>query len=82
MIDIKKLREQPEVFKKSSLAKNVNVDIDEILRLDSENKKNLSLINELRAKLKSHSKKKPAAPIGRQALTKAAMDSDVPSQFM
>src|SRR3989344_1343702 len=60
MIDIKKLREQPEVFKKSSLAKNVNVDIDEILRLDSENKKNLSLINELRAKLKSHSKKKPA----------------------
>lgn len=60
MIDIKKLREQPEVFKKSSLAKNANVDIDEILRLDSENKKNLSSINELRAKLNSHSKTKPA----------------------
>jgi seryl-tRNA synthetase len=41
MIDIKLLRENPDLFKEASLSKGVTVDVDEILKLD-ENKRNLA----------------------------------------
>src|SRR3989344_1336143 len=59
MIDIKKLRENPEFYKKSSLAKKVRVDIDAIIKLDKENRKAIGKINEIRSQIKSGSKSKP-----------------------
>ena len=42
MIDIKRLREDPELFKKGARAKGIAVDIDRILRLDEQHRRLLA----------------------------------------
>lgn len=59
MIDLKKLRENPDYFKKSSAAKKVKVDIDKILQLDTKNRELIGKIENTRAQIRSNSKAKP-----------------------
>lgn len=53
MIDIELLRRNPEIFKKGSKNKNVDIDIDMVLRLDEEWRKNLREMEDLRAEQNS-----------------------------
>jgi seryl-tRNA synthetase len=48
MIDIKKLRENPEIFKEGAKRKFVDIDIDKILYLDNKNRELQSQIDKLR----------------------------------
>lgn len=59
MIDIKKLRENPNLFQKASISKRVNIDISQVLKLDEQNRDLIGRINESRSQLKSQSKSKP-----------------------
>lgn len=51
MIDIRNLRQNPEIYKTSSKARNISVDIDLILDQDKRRLELLSQVEELRAKL-------------------------------
>ncbi|HSX48254.1 MAG TPA: serine--tRNA ligase [Candidatus Nanoarchaeia archaeon] len=51
MIDIRDLREHPEVYKDSARKRGITVDIDEVLKLDTKRVKLLGEVESLRAKL-------------------------------
>lgn len=53
MIDIELLRKNPEIFEKGAKNKNVDVDVNSILKLDEEWRKNLREMEELRAQQNS-----------------------------
>ena len=39
MIDLKDLRENPEIYRAGARAKNTDVDVNEVLRLDAEKRR-------------------------------------------
>jgi seryl-tRNA synthetase len=49
MIDIKHLRENPDLYKANSQAKNTKVDIDSILNLDEARRQNIQEVEQLKA---------------------------------
>ena len=51
MIDIRNLRQNPEIYKTSAKARNISVDIDRILYQDKRRLELLSQVEELRSKL-------------------------------
>ena len=59
MLDIKIIRENPELIKKNCQNRLADVDIDELLQIDEEIRRLLSSIEEDRAKRNSFSKTKP-----------------------
>jgi len=59
MLDIKFIRENKELIKKNCLNRNVKVDIDRLLLVDEDRKKQLKKIEELRSLRKQKSKGKP-----------------------
>lgn len=60
MLDIKFIRDNTELVKQNCVNRHVNVDIDELLRLDEERRSKLSSIEELRAERNKGSKGKPS----------------------
>ena len=61
MLDIKWVRENPEIVKKAITQKNIAVDLDEFLKLDESVRKLKSVVQELQAERNTHSKKIPKA---------------------
>src|SRR4051812_7882372 len=51
MIDIKRLREEPEAFKESARLRGLKVDVDAALRIDADRLKTIGRVEELRSKL-------------------------------
>ncbi len=49
MVDIKKIKENPEGYKEAAKNKNIKIDIDELLRIDEERRTLIVKIDELRA---------------------------------
>lgn len=60
MIDIKILRENPELIRKTVTTRNADVNVDELIRIDAEVRTLQGHIDELRHGLKSRSKGKPS----------------------
>lgn len=60
MIDIKLLREQPDIFKKACKNKNATIDIDEILRLDKKNRFLQQKLQESQSEINKKSKTQPS----------------------
>ncbi len=63
MLDIKIIRENPELIKKNCQNRLAEVDIDELLKIDEEIRKLLTAIEEDRARRNSFSKTKPSPEI-------------------
>lgn len=59
MIDIKLLRENPELIKENCKKRNVKIDIDLLLKLDTERRSLITEVESLRAEQKKKSKSKP-----------------------
>jgi seryl-tRNA synthetase len=59
MIDIRLLRENPELIKENCKKRNVKIDIDLLLRLDIERRKLITEVESLRAEQNKKSKNKP-----------------------
>ncbi len=60
MLDIKFIRENPEVVKENCKNRLVNVDIDKLLELDKKRREFTAEIDSMRSKRKAGSKKKPS----------------------
>lgn len=63
MLDIKIIRENPELIKKNCQNRLADVDIDDLLQIDEEIRKLLSSIEDDRAKRNSFSKTKPSPEV-------------------
>ncbi len=50
MVDIKKIKENPEGYKEAAKNKNIKIDIDELLKIDEERRDLIVQVDELRAK--------------------------------
>lgn len=61
MIDINLLRSDPELVKKNNATRNVNIDIEEILRKDSEYRALLTQVETLRSQRNQKPKSKPTS---------------------
>ncbi len=59
MLDIKFVRENPEVVRKAIRDRGMDVELDELLRLDEERRKNLAEVETLKSERNKASKKKP-----------------------
>lgn len=60
MLDIKFIREHPEIVKENCKNRLVKVDIGELLKLDKKNRELMAEIDEMRSKRNSGSKQKPS----------------------
>lgn len=59
MLDIKIIRENPNLIKENIKNRRMNVDVDKLLELDEKNRELIAKIDFMRSKLKSGSKSKP-----------------------
>jgi seryl-tRNA synthetase len=70
MLDIKFIRENPEIIKEAARKKGVSVDIDKLLDLDEKRRRLLKELEERRAKQNALSKEGPKAPAELESLRK------------
>lgn len=77
MIDIQLVRDNPDFVKEKSAQKNVHVDVDQLLEIDSERKVLLQNAEELRARRNEHAKSIQGKPTDEQIQEGAAIKSEL-----